>query len=92
MFAQARPGIGSAERSSVDCRSCQSANLKMFSAEIGIHFLGLKNLDKPVVWVFPSLVICLDCGFSEFVVPEEQRANLSNLLNSESARGLSRTG
>ena len=92
MFAQARQGIGPLGRSFVDCRSCQSANLKTFSAEMGIHFPGLKNLDKPVVWVFPSLVICLDCGFSEFVVPEEQRAKLNDIPKSESARGLGRTG
>ena len=39
---------------------------------MGIHFLGLKNIDKPVVWVFPNVVVCLDCGTAEFTVPEEQ--------------------
>ena len=43
-----------------------------FSAEIGIHFPGLKNIDKPVVWVFPELVVCLDCGTAEFAVPEAE--------------------
>lgn len=92
MFAQVRQDIGPLGRSSVTCRSCQSANLRTLSAEMGIHFPGLKNLDKPVVWVFPSLVVCLDCGFSEFVVPEEQRAKLNDLPNSQSARRLDRTG
>jgi hypothetical protein len=40
--------------------------------EIGIHFPGLKNIDKPVVWVFPELVVCLDCGTAEFAVPETE--------------------
>jgi hypothetical protein len=39
---------------------------------MGIHFPGLKNIDKSVVWVFPDLVVCLDCGAAEFVVPEAQ--------------------
>jgi hypothetical protein len=39
---------------------------------MAIHFPGLKNIDKPVVWVFPEIVVCLDCGTAEFAVPEEQ--------------------
>jgi len=37
-----------------------------------IHFLGLKNIDKSVVWVFPKVVVCLDCGTAEFAVPEPE--------------------
>ena len=37
-----------------------------------IHFLGLKNIDKSVVWVFPKVVVCLDCGTAEFTVPEAE--------------------
>ena len=29
-------------------------NQKKFSAEMSIHFLGLKDNDKPTVWVFPG--------------------------------------
>ena len=52
------------------CKSCGSVNQSKFTGEMGIHFPGLKNIDKPVVWVFPELVICLDCGIAEFAVPE----------------------
>jgi len=44
---------------------------------MGIHFLGLKNIDKPVVWVFPELVVCLDCGTAEFPVPEAELRELA---------------
>jgi hypothetical protein len=54
------------------CKSCGSFNQRKFSAEMGIHFLGLKNIDKPVVWVFPKLVVCLDCGTAEFVLPDDE--------------------
>jgi len=64
-------------------------NLKTFSAEMGIHFPGLKNVEKPVVWVFPSLLVCLDCGFSEFFVPDQQRSNLKD-LDRDSAKKLVR--
>jgi hypothetical protein len=52
--------------------SCGSTTLREFRGEIGIHFLGLRNIDKPVVWVFPDLFVCLDCGTAEFVVPEDE--------------------
>jgi hypothetical protein len=55
---------------SMPCKSCGSVNQSKFTGEIGIHFPGLQNLDKPVVWVFPEIVVCLDCGTSEFAVPE----------------------
>jgi hypothetical protein len=54
------------------CKSCGSNNLSKFWGEIAIHFPGLKNLDKTVVWVFPELVVCLDCGTAHFAVPEAE--------------------
>jgi hypothetical protein len=59
-------------QSSSHCRSCQSANQSAFNGEIAIHFPGLEGLDKPIVWVFPKLSVCLDCGFAEFTVPERE--------------------
>jgi hypothetical protein len=54
------------------CKSCGSVNQSKLTAEIAIHFPGLKSLDRPVVWVFPELAVCLDCGTAEFDVPEER--------------------
>ena len=54
------------------CKSCVSTNQKRFSAEMSIHVPGLKNVDKPVVWVFPEIIVCLDCGTAEFAVPEAE--------------------
>lgn len=54
------------------CKSSGSGNQNEFGAEINIHFPGLKNLDKPAVLVFPKLVVCLDCGFTEFNLAEAE--------------------
>jgi hypothetical protein len=64
------------------CKSCGSVNLGKFTGEMGIHFPGLKNIDKPLVWVFPELVVCLNCGAAEFSVPE---AELRLLADSDAA-------
>ena len=54
------------------CKSCSGLNLKTFNGEVAIHFPGLNGLNKPIVWVFPKIAVCLDCGFTEFVVPERE--------------------
>ena len=54
------------------CKRCVSENQKIFNAEVAIDFPGLAGLDKPVVWAFPELLVCLQCGFVEFTVPERE--------------------
>jgi hypothetical protein len=54
-------------------RPCTSCRQVEFLGEICLHFPGgLKSLDKPPVWVFPKVVVCLDCGLAEFAVPEAE--------------------
>jgi len=60
------------------CTRCSSDNQGSFNGELAIHFPGLKNLDKPIVWVFPKLAVCLDCGFAEFTVPERELSMLAH--------------
>ena len=54
------------------CRACKSDNAKPFNGEVAIHFPGLEGLDKPIVWVFPKVSVCLRCGLAEFTVPERE--------------------
>jgi len=46
----------------VTCKSCGSDKQSKFTAEIAIHFPGLSGLEKPIVWVFPKVFVCLNCG------------------------------
>ena len=41
-------------------------------AEVDIHFPGLRNAGKSPVLVFPELLVCLDCGKTEFMVPKAE--------------------
>lgn len=54
------------------CVSCESENQKEFTSEVAIHFPGLAGLNKPIVWVFPAISVCLDCGLARFTVPERE--------------------
>jgi len=50
------------------CTFCGSTDEREFKGEIAI----LKDVNKPVVWVFPEIFFCLDCSKARFVVPEPQ--------------------
>jgi hypothetical protein len=55
----------------MSCTVCKSNNQHSFKGEVAFHFPGFKGLNKPVVWVFPKLKVCLDCGLvAEFNIPE----------------------
>jgi hypothetical protein len=60
----------------VKCKSCGSINLSMFDGELAIHFPGRKGLNRPHVLVFPNFVVCLNCGFAEFDVPQDELSEL----------------
>jgi hypothetical protein len=67
------------------CKSCHSLNNREFPAEINIHFPGLENLTEPTVFVFPKLLVCLDCGFAEFSIPETELPLLAKGKHSHAA-------
>jgi hypothetical protein len=54
------------------CKRCDSHNQSTFNGEVAIHFPALNGLDKPIVFVFPELVVCLQCGLTEFTIPEKE--------------------
>ena len=54
------------------CKRCASDKQGMFNGEIALQIPGLKGLDRPIVWVFPRLMVCLRCGLAEFTVPESE--------------------
>jgi hypothetical protein len=76
-----------------ECRACTSANLQLLDSEINIQVPRLKYFDKfPGYFVFPKLVVCLDCGFVEanFSDPElrqlrEQLVEIGGHTGSSSA-------
>ena len=60
------------------CTVCGSANLGRFAAETAVHSVGMENINKPAVFVFPELAVCLHCGFAAFAVSQEQLRTLGD--------------
>jgi hypothetical protein len=57
----------------MSCPVCgSSANQEEFSAEMMFHFTGVENLDRPGVIMFPKVLVCLDCDFSQFNASETE--------------------
>jgi len=66
----------------MSCMVCGSDKLTKYTGEMNIHLTGLANLNRPSVWVFPELLVCLNCGFSPFMVPTAELAQLVNAAQS----------
>jgi hypothetical protein len=66
------------------CHCCQSTNLSVFPAEINIHFPGFEHLTRPTVLAFPILLVCLDCGVTQFTLSRDQVRALSEPESSRS--------
>jgi hypothetical protein len=59
------------------CKQCGSRSVAEFATEICVHIAGQENCVVPAVFIFPRLVIFLDCGtVAEFSIPEERLSEL----------------
>jgi hypothetical protein len=68
----------------MSCPKCTLGNQVEVSAEMIIHCDGLKNLENSGVLLFPKLLVCVNCGFSQLTVPKTSLALLaSDSPNSE---------
>lgn len=54
------------------CRWCRSENQGEFRAEMNLHVPGRIGLEIPSVLTFPMVGVCLDCGFAEFTLAENE--------------------
>jgi hypothetical protein len=61
----------------VNCPRCQFTHFRPFAAEINIHFPGSEGLTTPTVWVFPQVLVCLNCGLAQFSIPESELQRLA---------------
>jgi hypothetical protein len=62
----------------VACTLCGAEKQEKFSTEIAVHS---RDPNKPLVFVFPKILLCLNCGKPEFprefVVPENELRDLA---------------
>lgn len=39
---------------------------------MNLHIRGALGTDKPAVLLFPTVVVCLNCGSTEFDIPQSE--------------------
>jgi len=54
----------------MQCPKCQSNSLSVLAAEIRLYRNHQRSMSHPPITPSPDVRMCLDCGWSEFVVPE----------------------
>ena len=54
------------------CKACKSDNLQTLDAEITVSRPDLKGLKVAPVYVCRSILVCLDCGFAELIIPVDE--------------------
>jgi len=58
-----------------------------FSSELMIHFPGFEHLQNPGVLILPRMMVCLNCGFSQFKIRESEMALLASRPRKKRASG-----
>jgi hypothetical protein len=51
------------------CPKCQSGALSLVPAEVRLYRNSPRTLSHPPMTPSPDIRVCLDCGWSEFVIP-----------------------
>jgi hypothetical protein len=76
-------------RLKVSCKTCASENQRDFPAELTVCFDSLQttlNNTDPVE-ISHRILVCLECGFSEFVIPQAALLLLKQAQAAEGAVG-----
>ena len=58
------------------CKSCKSENQTEFVAEISFVGPGRSALERAPVYTIQKPVVCLECGFTELVIPKPELQSL----------------
>jgi len=68
----------------VPCKHCSSDHLGKLSAEMALHLRSIRDVTFPPVLVFPEVLMCLSCGFTEFIVPKDELRLIAKRVSEKS--------
>lgn len=66
------------------CRICNSENTQRLDGELTASLPSLRDLRVPPIYVCKNILVCLDCGFAELIIPA---AELLPLKKAKAASG-----
>ncbi len=65
------------------CKKCVSEHQTEFDAEMNVHFPGPRGREKVAVLLYPKLLVCLDCGFTELTISKQELPSLARSVGKE---------
>jgi hypothetical protein len=54
------------------CKACRCENMQKLEGELTASFAGLNGVQLAPVYVCESVLVCLECGFAELIVPKSE--------------------
>ena len=54
------------------CKACSSESLQELKGELSASFPTLDKVNVPPVYICGAVLVCLECGFAEFMVPTRE--------------------
>lgn len=51
------------------CRACRSDRVRELRGELTASYSSLQEVKVPPIYVSEGVIVCLDCGFAELVIP-----------------------
>jgi hypothetical protein len=67
----------------IECPSCSSKNQHKLNGELALHFPGIRGLHKPIIWAFPKVLVCLDCGIAVLALEDEPLKEVRKLYKDD---------
>jgi len=64
----------------VVCKACGSERVQKLAGEFTASLADLKRVRASPIYVCQSILVCLDCGFTELVIPPNQLDSLKRGL------------
>ena len=61
----------------MSCKNCRSENVQKLDGELTLSAADLKGLNISPVYVCQCVVVCLECGFAELIIPVHKLENFS---------------
>jgi hypothetical protein len=58
------------------CDKCGSTHQQAFRGELTVAFPGIERLNLSPIYVCEKTLVCLDCGFTELVIPTTELEKL----------------
>ena len=58
------------------CKACASTNTQELTGELSASFPDVKKANVPPIYVCREVLVCLDCGFAELVIPATELERL----------------